>query len=259
MDRDLNDTFSRSVEEGVSRLTRSVPSLLATGAVGGIDVTMGVFAMLIVKDQTGNDLLAAVAFTIGFVALTLANSELFTENFLVPIAAIAAKDAPWWSLPRLWVGTFITNLVGGWIAIALVLTALPSLRNVALEVGTRSSHQGIGGRMFAGAVLAGLVVTLMTWMERANDSAVAKIVSALTMAFLLAAGPLDHSVVGSIEMFGALQVGAPFGYLDLLRMLSWMALGNLIGGIGLVTTLRLVQVGSRQIHLEQRTPASEHR
>ncbi|MCW2685886.1 MAG: formate/nitrite transporter, partial [Mycobacterium sp.] len=89
-ERELASAFSRSVDEGCHRLERSLPELLATGAVGGIDVTFGVFALFIVEAATGNRLLAALAFGIGFIALTLARSELFTENFLLPIAAVVA-------------------------------------------------------------------------------------------------------------------------------------------------------------------------
>src|SRR4051794_34074872 len=84
---DLRHAFERTVDEGEMRLTRTWPGLLATGTVGGFDVSAGVFALLIVEHETHNTLLAALAFGIGFIALTLANSELFTENFLVPIAA----------------------------------------------------------------------------------------------------------------------------------------------------------------------------
>lgn len=45
------------------------------------------------------------AFTTGFIALTLANSELFTENFLVPVVAVAARKATPAALIRLWIGT----------------------------------------------------------------------------------------------------------------------------------------------------------
>ena len=58
------------------------------GVVDGCGV--GVFALLLVEHATDNSLLGALAFGIGFIALTLANSELFTENFLVPVAAVAA-------------------------------------------------------------------------------------------------------------------------------------------------------------------------
>jgi formate-nitrite transporter family protein len=57
--------------------------LLATGLLGGIDVGVGVLACLVVDHGTGQPLLGAAAFTVGFVALLLARGVLFTENFLV--------------------------------------------------------------------------------------------------------------------------------------------------------------------------------
>ena len=125
---DLGTAFERTVDEGEARLYRTWPRLLATGMVGGADVSLGVFALLIVRRATGDELLAAVAFSIGFVALTLANSELFTENFLVPLMAVAAAKAPARALLRLWAGTFVTNLVAGWLLMALVLSRLPAAR-----------------------------------------------------------------------------------------------------------------------------------
>ena len=86
------------------------------------------------------------------------------------------------------------------------------------------------------------MITLMTWMEHSTESVGAKLVAAVIAAFLLAAGSLNHVIVVSIEMFAALQAHAPFGYADWAGMAAWAALGNMIGGIGLVTVLRLVQV-----------------
>src|SRR3954463_1171351 len=91
---ELTETLQRTVDEGVFRLHRTWPALLATGLVGGADVGVGVFALYIVKADTDSELLGALAFGIGFIALTLANSELFTENYLVPIAAVLAQKAP---------------------------------------------------------------------------------------------------------------------------------------------------------------------
>jgi formate/nitrite transporter FocA (FNT family) len=111
----VQDAFARSVEEGVVRLERSGASLVATGLVGGLDVGVGVFALFIVEAETGSRLLGALAFGIGFLALTMARSELFTENFLVPINAVVAGRAPWWSVLRLWAGTAVFNLwAPGW-------------------------------------------------------------------------------------------------------------------------------------------------
>jgi formate/nitrite transporter FocA (FNT family) len=235
--------FQRTLEEGGRRLERSYWSLLGTGLVGGVDVATGVLALLIVKKGTGSELLAGLAFSIGFIALTLARSELFTENFLVPVIAVVAHREPLWRLGRLWLGTAVFNLAGGWLVTGLVVTGIPQLRSTALKTGLGYISYGLGWRAFALALLAGLVITLMTWMQHTVDSPGAKLVAAVTSAFLLGAAKLNHAIVASLLIFAALQTGhAPFGYLRWLEALGWSALGNIVGGVGLVTLLRLLQV-----------------
>lgn len=105
---------------------------MATGLVGGIDVATGVLALLLVKKATGSELLGGLAFSIGFVSLTLARSELFTENFLVPVIAVLAKRSPITRLLRLWGGTTVFNLIGGWLVMGLVIVGFPQLHAVAI-------------------------------------------------------------------------------------------------------------------------------
>lgn len=248
---ELSSAFRRSVDEGEERLNRDLRSLLATGAVGGIDVSMGVFAMFLVEEETHNHLLGGLAFSIGFIALTMASSELFTESFLVPFAAVVARRATAMSVLRLWVGTAVTNLAAGWVLMAVVMAARPSLKATAIRLAVHYTGLGIGREAFAAAVLGGTVITLMTWMERGTDSMPAKIVAAVSAAFLLGAGSLVHAIVVSLVMFAALHAGAPFGYLDWLGMLGWATLGNAVGGLGLVTGLRLLQVGGGRVDDER--------
>ncbi|HSJ43673.1 MAG TPA: formate/nitrite transporter family protein [Euzebyales bacterium] len=126
-DPELEGTFQAAVEEGTLRLRRSLPTLLATGLVGGIDLSIGVIALIVVEHETGSTLLAALAFTIGFIALTLARGELFTENFLVPVTAIIAHQARVRELARLWIGTGAMNLVGGWLVMGCSSPRCPTL------------------------------------------------------------------------------------------------------------------------------------
>ena len=251
MTEELAATFRRSVNQGEERLGRTWPSLFATGAVGGIDVGVGVFALLLVEQATDNSLLGAIAFGIGFIALTLASSELFTENFLVPVAAVAAGRARPWAVARLWIGTGLTNLAGGWLIMAIVMSALPKLEPTALKLAAHYTEPGLGWESFAASILGGAIITLMTWMEQGTDSIPARLVAAFSAAFLLAAGPLFHAIVVSLVMFAALQAGAPFGYLEWLGVLAWSVIGNIVGGLGLITTLRLVQVGRGQLDEER--------
>ena len=246
--QELTETFLRTVAEGEHRLTRSWPGLLATGVVGGLDVGLGVLGLLLVKEATGSVLLAGLAFGIGFIALTLAQSELFTENFLVPVAAVTARRASVGQLVRLWFGTAIMNLAGGWVMTGLIIAGQPKLRQTAVEIATEYARLP-AGRAFALAVLGGLVITLITWMERSTESVPGKLAAAMAAAFLLVAGTLNHAIVVSLLSFAALHAGAPFGYAHWLAVVGLATAGNMLGGLGLVTLLRLVQVGQGRIEL----------
>jgi len=241
----VEEAFDRVVEEGDDRLKRPLLPLVGTGLLGGIDVATGVLAYLLVKERTGSHLLAGLAFSIGFVALLLAKSELFTENFLVPVVALAAKRAGAASLARLWGVTLAANLVGGWVMAWLIVQARPDLVPTAVEAGTHYARLGVTTRSFALAVLAGAVITLMTRMQNGTDSTGVKLVPAVLFGSLLAGGQLFHSVLDSILMFAALIAGAPFGYADWLGALIWAVIGNLAGGLVLVTAIRLLRVSHK--------------
>ncbi len=253
-DPELESTFQAAVEEGTLRLRRSLPTLLATGLVGAIDLAIGVIALLVVEHETGSDLLGALAFTIGFIALTLARGELFTENFLVPVTAVIAHQARIRELMRLWAGTFAANLVGGWLIMGLVMFAQPTLAETARRVAGQYPAMGLSWQAFALAILGGAVITVMTWMERNSETQGPRIVAAIAASFVLAAVPLNHVIVSSLEMFAALHAGASFGYADYLGVTAWSMAGNMVGGLLLVTLLRLVQVGRGPIEQARRTP-----
>jgi formate/nitrite transporter FocA (FNT family) len=250
---ELEQAFDRLVEEGSARLARPLSTLAVTGLLGGIDVGTGVLAYLIVHEATGSTVLAGLAFSIGFVALLLARSELFTENFLVPVAAVAARRGSVGGLARLWTVTLLANLAGGWVVSWLIMQASPALHATAIEVGAHYAQLGINLRSFCLAVLAGMVITLMTRMQHSTESLEVQLVPALLFGALLAAGQLFHCVLDSILMFAALIAGAPFGYLDWLSALVFSILGNVVGGVGLVAFLRLARVPHRIAEERRRT------
>ncbi len=241
-DQRLQTAFQKTVEEGRIRLERSWASLIATGLVGGIDISFGVLALLVIVEASGSRLLGALGFSIGFIAVTLAKSELFTENFLVPVTAVfALKSKTFLALLRLWVVTAVMNLISGWFFAWLIVLALPRLRQTAIE----SSAFFIGlslSESIALGVIAGAAITLMTWMQHSSETEFGKIVAVVSAAFLLAAVPLNHVIVASLEMFVALHAGAPFGYIEWMQVAAIATGANMLGGLLLVTMLRLIQV-----------------
>jgi formate/nitrite transporter FocA (FNT family) len=254
-EREVEETFLDVIDEGRRRLSRRFVPLLATGAVGGVDVGTGVLGLLLVETATGDKLLGGLAFSVGFIALTLARSELFTEDFLIPVSTVIARQARLRMLLRLWVGTLFANLVGGWLFTWFIMRGYPKFAPTAIESGSYYVGLGYGMRAFSLAVLGGAVITLMTWMQHGTKSMGTRVVPAVTAGFLLAGGQLNHAIVNSLLMFAALHTGhAPFGYLDWARTAGFAALGNIVGGVGLVTLLRVLQV-PHKVKEERDNPA----
>lgn len=256
---ELAESFDRIVAEGAERLARSWTTVLVTGTFGGLEVGVGVMAYLAVLHDTGNHLLAGLAFGIGFVALLLAKSELFTEGFLVPITAVAAKEATLANLAKLWGGTLLMNLVGGWVFMLLVSTAFPQFWP---ELETAALHfvdAGFTWQSVCLAILGGSTITLMTRMQQGTESTGARIVAAMAGGFLLAGLQLFHSILDSLIIFGAILSGAPVTYLDWLGWFGYTLAFNMLGGLLLVTALRLLRnkelIADRRDQPAEGTPA----
>ncbi len=244
-DEEIDEAFERLVAEGHDRLERPLFALVPTGLLGGIDVAVGILAYYVVKESTGNQVLAGLAFGVGFVALLLARSELFTENFLVPVTAAVAEKGPWPALVRLWAVTLVTNIAGGAFLVWVILTARPDLHEVARETGEHYARLGATLSSFMLAVLAGLVITLMTRMQHATDSLGVRLVPAFLFGAVLVGAELFHCVLDSILIIGGALAGADVTVGQWLVALGWAALGNVVGGVGLVTVLRLVRTAPK--------------
>ncbi len=254
-DEKVGSAVDRIVEDGTHRLERSLDDLLATGAVAGLEVGIGVVALLVVEEATGSPLIGGLAFSFGFVALLLGHSELFTEGFLVPVMVVVAGAAKFRAMFRFWFGALVANLVGGWIITYVAMKAFPDLHEKAIESARRFIDMGLSLQSFCLAILAGSVITLMTRMHNGTDGMGVKVFVSVFAGFLLAGLQLAHSILDSLLIFAALHTGqAPFGYDDWAGWFAWTVLGNMVGGIGLVTALRLIR--SRELIAEHRAQES---
>jgi formate/nitrite transporter FocA (FNT family) len=238
---ELTEAFGTIVSEGAQRLHRTWREVLSTGFAGGLEVATGVLAMFAVVSETGSHLLGGLAFSIGFIALLLARSELFTEGFLVPVTAVVAGRASALQLGKLWGGTLIANLAGGWLVTWMIITAFPQFGKTAIESGTTFVNAPLDARAVCLALLAGSTLTLMTRMQHGTTSDPARIVAAVAGGFLLAGLSLFHSILDSLIIFSALHAGAPFGYGAWLSWFWYTVLLNMAGGLVVVTFLRLLR------------------
>lgn len=250
------EIYEHVEQEGERRLSRPLLELVSTAFVAGLDIVVGIAALGVahhlVAAETGpglGELAGALAFGSAFVLVVVGRSELFTENFLVPLAGVRTGGRrAWWKLAELWTVSPVFNLAGG-LVLAFVVTShgvLPdgtgeALVSVAGKVDDRSALAA-----FLSAVAAGALITLMTWMVEGVEALGVKVFCAWLVGFLLALGLFNHVIVVTLELAMGVRYGADVGVEDVVSNFFVAAAGNMIGGIGLVTLSRFSQARGGQ-------------
>jgi formate/nitrite transporter FocA (FNT family) len=242
----------RAAEVGTERLDRSALDIFLTSLIGGGEVSVGALgAMTVVgallKSFPNLDFYAALAvggvvFPIGFLFVIVGRSELFTENFLIPVVAVFQGDRKLGSLVQLWSLSWLGNLVGcaGTSLLLLVPEAIGDTIHLGYARYTEVKLEVPIPGVMASAALAGGVMTAMTWMLLSVRHPVARMLAIVAGGYVLFAANLSHSIVSA----SVLMVGFVDAQVDLGSLVRWLALatvGNLVGGVGLVTLFRLTQ------------------
>jgi formate/nitrite transporter FocA (FNT family) len=247
------EIWDRSVEEGERRMERTVLGQASTAVLGAFDVLAGLIVAVtltgaiasISNDEVGHAI-GSLGFGIAFVLITIGRSELFTENFLVPVGARLAGRGSNHALARMWGLTLIFNLVGA-AAVAAIFSVHGVLPPSAYHAAGQLSDTFSGrdyGQALASAIAAGAVMTVYTWLAMATKSDSARIMLAMLIGFLLLLPTLNHVIVSFCElMLGVISGASHPGLGETVAHFGVALGGNIIGGIGFVTLTRLIQVG----------------
>ncbi len=244
-DLDLEDALveeaTATVVEGANRLNRKWPELVVTGVFGGVDVGLGILAMILVKQATGSEVLAGMAFGIGLLALRLAHSELFTEEFLLPLNAVVAGQATMMQILRLWSVTLITNLAGGLAFAWLIVLGLPDYHTVLVDMALSYIDQPSLPVMIALSLLAGATITLSTRMQQGTaDDVVSAIVCMSTGLLVIGFGML-HGAINAIVIFAAMLAGAEISIPGFLQWFGIVIVFNMLGGLLIIALPRIIR------------------
>ncbi len=252
-----DEVIERGHALGESRLARSTLDIVITGAIGGIEVSLGGLAAAAVLGAVlgavpqahlyGALAVAAIVFPIGFMLVILGRSELFTENFLIPVVAVVSGGGRMVDLLRSWGASWVGNIAGciGMAALLSVPEAIgaPIVSGYAAYTDYKLSLPALA--IFVSAVLAGLIMTVLTWLMLAVRNVVGKILVIWAIGYLIFASNTSHVVVGAALIFA----GLPHTGHSWAEAAGWVALataGNLVGGIGGVTIFRVAQSKEKQ-------------
>lgn len=249
-----HEIFERTRDEGRRRLTRSRLELTSTALVAGFDVVFGVIALATVATAVaarfGEELghmVGSLAFGIAFVFIVVGRSELFTENFLVPVTALRQGDIARRKLAELWLLSPLFNLVGGTALVMIVSVhgVLPDGTGETLVTIAEGFDENSAFAAFCSAIAGGALITVMTWLVEGVGSIGGRIVCAWIGGALLTLGSFNHVIVVTLEMIFGMRFGADIGAGDVAQNFALAAAGNMVGGLLFVTLTRTGQaIGS---------------
>jgi formate-nitrite transporter family protein len=244
--------YERTKEEGHRRLTRPTLEEVSTALAAGFDIAAGVIVMALVVHFTephfGRDfahVLGSLGFGVAFVFLVVGRGELFTENFLVPIAGLdhEDEDSTWKNLLKLWLISPFFNIIAA-LVIALIVTThsvLPFGSGEALVRAAEVVHANGVLALFMSAIFAGALITAMTWFVEGQATMMPRIVVAWIIGAVVVLGEFNHVIVDTVLLIFGYRYGADYPWTFILGNFGLSAVGNIIGGVGLVTLNRLTQ------------------
>ena len=245
------EIYRRTKEEGERRLERPLLEEVTTALAAGFDIVAGlaVFALLQASlshllGREAAHVVASVGFGVSFVFLVVGRGELFTENFLVPLAGLDHRSGESMrSLLKLWTTSPLFNILGGLIVVLLltVHSVLPYGTGTPLIHQAEVIHANGVLALFISAVFAGALITAMTWFVEGQESVGVRVAVAWIVGFIIVLGSFNHVIVDTIELIFGYRFGAHLSWLFILGNFGLAAAGNMLGGIGLVTLNRFAQ------------------
>jgi formate-nitrite transporter family protein len=236
--------------QGDEELKRPVSALAWSGLAAGMSMGFSFIVETLLRrhlpDTPWRPLITHLGYPFGYLIVIVGRQQLFTENTLTAIIPLLAKRdlTTFLAVLRLWSVVLVANLAGAHL-FAWVLCHTPILKPdyhpVLMQLATEAADVGFAAALLRG-IFAGWLIAMVVWMLAAVDTGPIAIIVILTYVVGLAG--LTHVIAGSIEVL----------YLVMSDVKDWLSyaggylvptlIGNIIGGVALVSALNHAQVVS---------------
>ena len=267
------ELVTRMVDAGAYKMQLSTRDTLIRAFMGAAILTLGAAFAVTVSTQTGQPLLGALLFPIGFVLLYLLGYDLLTGVFtLTPLAVLDRRPgATVGAVFRNWGLVFLGNFGGAFLVAILMavyftygFSADPSPVGLAIgEIGhgrtVGYADHGAAGMLtlFVRGVLCNWMVSTAVILAMVTDSVPGKVIAMWLPISLFFYMGFEHSIVNMFLFPSGLLLGADFTIMDYL---IWneipTVIGNLVGGL-LLAGLPLYLTYGRPAALRRVRPPRE--
>jgi formate/nitrite transporter FocA (FNT family) len=253
-------TYEVIRRRGEEELSRPSAGLFFSGLAAGLSMGFSLlaegFLHTYLPDAQWTPLVSKLGYCVGFLMITLGNQQLFTENTLTAIIPLLARRtrSALLNVCRLWGVVLAANLIGAFIfawGIAHTTVVDPVVHD-SLRVIGRAAAQGTMAQLFLQGIFAGWLIALMVWMLPATQGGKTMVI--VVMTYMIGLGGFPHIIAGSVEvLYAVARDGLPWSR----YLLSWgppTLVGNIVGGVALVSALNYAQVfagGGRKRNQEE--------
>ncbi|MDE2575092.1 MAG: formate/nitrite transporter family protein [Rhodospirillales bacterium] len=258
------DIVAAMVQAGTAKARLAPFDLVLRGILSGALLGAATSLAFGAAVQTGQDIVGALIFPVGFVMIVLLGLELVTGSFaLLPLALFDRTATPGQVLAN-WSLVFLGNLLGSLaygvlLAIALTDAGQVAPAGVALKIIAVAQIKTAGYARFgaAGLLTAFVKGMLCNWMvclgvvlAMSSAATIGRIAAAWMPILVFFAQGFEHSVVNMFVIPTGIMLGAKVSLADwwLWNQIP-VTLGNIVGGF-LFTGLALYATYGR------RTPAT---
>lgn len=245
---DPSEFATKMVDSGVSKMTMSTRDTFVRAFMAGAVLALAAFFAINVATNTGNPLLGALLFPVGFIMLYLMKFDLLTGVFtLVPLAVIDKRPgATMGQLWRNWGLVFLGNFCGA-ITVAFLASFILTYGfqtdggAIATKVGTIGESRTLGYQshgwggwfsIFIRGMLCNWMVSMGVVGAMISTSATGKMLAMYMPIMLFFYMGFEHSIVNMFLFPFSMIMGGDFTVTDYL---IWneipTALGNLVGGL----------------------------
>ena len=234
--------------EGERELERPVSALAWSGLAAGLSMGFSFVAEGLIRahlpDAPWRPLLAKLGYPLGFILVIIGRQQLFTENTLTVILPLLVRRnvSTLLGVLRLWIVVLISNLAGAHLFAWVVGNTnlfKPEVRHALDGIARESASVSFGDALLRG-VFAGWLIALVVWLLAAADARRLVIIAIPT--YIVGLASFTHVIVGSVEVLFLVMTGGLAWSAYLAGYFVPTLIGNVIGGVALVSALNHAQV-----------------
>lgn len=238
------------VEIGIHKVRLSAFKMLVLGVFAGMFIGFAGIASSVgaatVENASIARLISATLFPAGMAMVLVAGSELFTGNNLI-IIALLEKKIRLHEMLKNWFFVFVGNFIGAaLVALLVVLGHVPDLYGGRLaESMVKNAQNRVSlsfGDAFVKGILCNILVCIAVWAAFAAKRVSGKLLMSFWPVMVFVLCGFEHSIADiyfciagilTAGEYGIAAQGLTFGSF-LLKNLLPVALGNIVGGAGIV-------------------------